>query len=214
LIQFRIPLKEQVMDRRQFLQAASATLAAATIASSSSLEAAEKSPKTTKKEKAMNIVVAADPFALDLKDSVIKHLTEAGHKVTDVGATKDKEIAYYDGAAAACKVIQAGKADRGVLFCGTGMGMSIVANKFKGVTASCVESVYAADVAGDQRLERPDDGRHVHRKLESKRNGRRLDEDQTHRRPRRLRRLPQTGSQESRRSRPGQPEVTFPSLDA
>jgi len=135
------------MDRRQFLQAASATVAAATIASSSSLEAAEKSPKTTKKEKAMNIVVAADPFALDLKDSVIKHLKEGGHKVVDVGATKDKEIAYYDGAAAACKVIQAGKADRGVLFCGTGMGMSIVANKFKGVTASCVESVYAAQMS-------------------------------------------------------------------
>jgi len=132
------------MDRRQFLQAASATLAAATIASSSSLEAAEKSPKTTKKEKPMNIVVAADPFAIELKDSVIKHLTEAGHKVTDVGATKDKEIAYYDAACAACKLIQDGKAQRGVLFCGTGMGMSIVANKFKGVTASCVESVYAA----------------------------------------------------------------------
>jgi len=133
------------MDRRQFLQAASATLAAATLASS--LEAAEKSTKTTQKEKAMNIVVAADPFALELKDSVIKHLTEAGHKVTDVGATKDKEMAYYDGAAVACKVIQAGKADRGVLFCGTGMGMSIVANKFKGVTASCVESVYAAQMS-------------------------------------------------------------------
>ncbi|MDP6634858.1 MAG: RpiB/LacA/LacB family sugar-phosphate isomerase [Phycisphaerae bacterium] len=133
------------MDRRQFLQAASATLAAATIASS--LEAAEKSPKKAKKEDTMNIVVAADPFALDLKDSVIKHLTEAGHKVTDVGATKDQETAYYDGAAAACKVIQAGKAQRGVLFCGTGMGMSIVANKFKGVTASCVESVYAAQMS-------------------------------------------------------------------
>jgi ribose 5-phosphate isomerase B len=133
------------MDRRQFLQAASATLAAATIASS--LEAAEKSPKTTKKENTMNIVVAADPFALDLKDSVIKHLTEAGHKVTDVGATKDNEMAYYDGSSAACKMIQAGKADRGILFCGTGMGMAIVANKFKGVTASCVESVYAAQMS-------------------------------------------------------------------
>ena len=142
------------MDRRQFLQAASATLAAATLASS--LEAAEGSPKTSnasntsktsKKENAMNIVIAADPFALDLKDSIIKHLTDAGHKVTDVGATKDKEMAYYDGASAACKVIQAGKADRGVLLCGTGMGMAIVANKFKGVTASCVESVYAAQMS-------------------------------------------------------------------
>jgi ribose 5-phosphate isomerase B len=139
------------MDRRQFLQAASATLAAATLASS--LEAAEGSPKTSnasktsKKENAMNIVIAADPFALDLKDSVIKHLTDAGHKVTDVGATKDKEMAYYYAASAACKVIQAGKADRGVLLCGTGMGMAIVANKFKGVTASCVESVYAAQMS-------------------------------------------------------------------
>ena len=95
----------------------------------------------------MNIVVAADPFAVELKDSVIKHLTEAGHKVTDVGATKDKEIPYYDAGAAACKVIQAGKARRGILFCGTGMGMSIVANKFKGITASCVESVYAAQMS-------------------------------------------------------------------
>ncbi|MDP6046146.1 MAG: twin-arginine translocation signal domain-containing protein, partial [Phycisphaerae bacterium] len=65
------------MDRRQFLQAASATLAAATIVSTSAPEAAEaaeekKTPSTPKKEKAMNIVVAADPFALDLKDSVVK----------------------------------------------------------------------------------------------------------------------------------------------
>jgi len=95
----------------------------------------------------MNIVVAADPFAIDLKDSVVKHLTEAGHKVIDVGAAKGKEVAYYDAGAAACKVIQEGKAQRGVLFCGTGMGMSIVANKFKGVTASCVESVYAAQMS-------------------------------------------------------------------
>jgi ribose 5-phosphate isomerase B len=136
------------MDRRQFLQAASASLAAVTLASS--LEAAEKSPKTSKtisKDSTMNIVISADPFALDLKDSIIKHLTEAGHKVTDVGATKDKEMAYYDGSAAACKMIQAGKAERGILLCGTGMGMAIVANKFKGVTASCVESVYAAKMA-------------------------------------------------------------------
>jgi ribose 5-phosphate isomerase B len=140
------------MDRRQFLQAASATLAAATIVSTSSLETAEaaeekKSPSTPKKDKAMNIVVAADPFALDLRDSIVKHLTEAGHKVTDVGATKENGLAYYDGAPAACKLIQAGKADRGILICGTGMGMSIVANKFKGITASCVESVYAAKMA-------------------------------------------------------------------
>ena len=95
----------------------------------------------------MNLVIAADPFALDLKEAVKTHLEEQGYKVIDAGAAADKEIAYYDGAAAACKLIQEGKADRGILFCGTGMGMSIVANKFTGVTASCVESVFAAKMA-------------------------------------------------------------------
>jgi len=133
------------MDRRQFLQAASVTVAA--VAVSPALEAAKSPQKTSRKEKPMNIVVAADPFAIELKDSVKAHLEKAGHKVTDVGAAADKEVPYYDAGAAACKVIQDGKAARGILFCGTGMGMSIVANKFKGVTASCVESVYAAKMS-------------------------------------------------------------------
>lgn len=47
-------------------------------------------------------------------------------------------------AVAACKAMQAGAASRAILFCGTGMGMSIVANRFQGVTAAVVESVYAA----------------------------------------------------------------------
>lgn len=95
----------------------------------------------------MNLVIAADPFALDLKEGVKTHLEEQGYNVIDAGASADKEVAYYDGATAACKLIQEGKADRGILFCGTGMGMSIVANKFTGVTASCVESVFAAKMA-------------------------------------------------------------------
>ena len=95
----------------------------------------------------MNLVIAADPFALDLKEAVKTHLEGQGHKVIDVGATSEKEVAYYDAAAAACKLIQEGRAQRGILFCGTGMGMSIVANKFKTVTASCVESVFAAKMA-------------------------------------------------------------------
>ncbi|MBX7256688.1 MAG: RpiB/LacA/LacB family sugar-phosphate isomerase [Candidatus Hydrogenedentes bacterium] len=95
----------------------------------------------------MNIVLAADPFALELKESVKAHLEKKGHKVLDVGAVKDKEIAYYDGAPAAAKLIQKGEAQRGILFCGTGAGMCIVANKFKGVNAVSVESVFAAKMA-------------------------------------------------------------------
>ena len=95
----------------------------------------------------MNIVIAADPFAVDLKDAVVEHLKEKGHSINDVGAQKDKELAYYACAPTAAKVLQAGKAERAILFCGTGAGMCIIANKFKGVNAVCVESVFAARMA-------------------------------------------------------------------
>jgi len=90
----------------------------------------------------MKIAIAADPFAMDLKNEVKKHLETLGHEVTDVDG--GEEMAYYDGASAVAKLVQEGQAERGILFCGTGMGMSIVANKFSGVIASCVESIFAA----------------------------------------------------------------------
>lgn len=90
------------------------------------------------------ILVAADPYATSLKDSVVAHLKARGYKVTDVGSAAGKEVPYFDGAVAACEAMQAGTAPRAILFCGTGMGMSIVANRFRGVTAAVVESVYAA----------------------------------------------------------------------
>ena len=95
----------------------------------------------------MNIVLAADPFAIELKDAVKEHLEKKGYTVLDVGAAKDKEIPYYDSAPVAAKLLQGGKAERGILFCGTGAGMCIVANKFKGVNAVCVESVFSAKMA-------------------------------------------------------------------
>lgn len=92
----------------------------------------------------MKIVVAADPFAIGLKDAIIAHLKGKGYEISDVGATAAQAVPYYDGAVAACKAVQSGAAARAILFCGTGMGMSIVANRFKGITASVVESVFAA----------------------------------------------------------------------
>jgi ribose 5-phosphate isomerase B len=125
------------VKRRTFLKAG---LGAAAIAAYLPSAAASEEQK-------MNIVLAADPFALDLKDAVKEHLEKKGHTVLDVGATKEKEIPYYDCGPTAAKVLQSGKADRGILFCGTGAGMCIVANKFKGVNAVCVESVFSAKMA-------------------------------------------------------------------
>lgn len=90
------------------------------------------------------VLVAADPYAVGLKNTVVAHLEAKGYQVTDVGSDAGKDIPYFDGAVAVCKAMQAGTASRAILFCGTGMGMSIVANRFKGVTAAVVESVYAA----------------------------------------------------------------------
>ena len=92
----------------------------------------------------MRIIVAADPWGLELKEAVKKHLLELGHEVADLGGHADAPANYYDVAAMAARKIRAREADRAVLCCGTGMGMAIVANKFKGIYASVVESALAA----------------------------------------------------------------------
>jgi len=131
------------MKRRTLLQAG---LAGAAIIATGTTAKAQSETKPTE-ESPMDIVIAADPFAVDLKDAVVEHLKEKGHTVLDVGATKDNQVAYYDCAPTAAKALQDGKAKRAILFCGTGAGMAIVANKFKGVNAVCVESVFAARMA-------------------------------------------------------------------
>ncbi|MDO5580273.1 MAG: RpiB/LacA/LacB family sugar-phosphate isomerase [Planctomycetia bacterium] len=92
----------------------------------------------------MKIVLAADPFALSLKNAIVAHLKKEGHEILDYGASEGKEIPYYESAVAACRAMQKGEATRGILICGTGMGMSMIANRFKGVRAAVVESVFAA----------------------------------------------------------------------
>ena len=91
------------------------------------------------------ILVAADPFAVGLKNAVVKHLEERGFAVRDLGATDaNKDKPYFESAVDVCRALQKGEAKRAFLFCGTGMGMSMIANRFKGVRAAVVESVFAA----------------------------------------------------------------------
>ncbi len=125
------------MKRRTFLKTGLGAAAVATLVSRA--EANE--------EHKMKIVLAADPFAVDLKDAIKEHLEKKGYTVLDVGAAKEKELAFYDAAPPAAKLLQSGEADRGILFCGTGAGMCIIANKFKGVNAVCVESLFSAKMA-------------------------------------------------------------------
>ena len=93
----------------------------------------------------MKIIVGADPFALNLKTAIVEHLKELGHEVIYQDGESGND--YWESAHKACEKIQSGHAERAVLLCGTGMGMSIVANKFSGIRASCVESVFAAKIS-------------------------------------------------------------------
>lgn len=90
----------------------------------------------------MKICVAADPFAYSLKKSLVAHLEKAGHSVIDVDRYAERP--YYEVAVFAAEKIQRGEADCGILFCGTGAGMCIIANKFAGIRAVAVESVFTA----------------------------------------------------------------------
>lgn len=93
----------------------------------------------------MKIVFAADPFAIGLRKAIVEHLEKLGHEVIDFGASEENtEIQYYDSCVKACEALQRGEGERGILLCGTGMGMNVIANRFKGVRAAVVESVFAA----------------------------------------------------------------------
>lgn len=93
----------------------------------------------------MKIVLGSDKSGFTLKEAIKKHLIEAGNEVMDIGTQDmDHGVPFFEVAPKAAKLIQDGECERGILCCGTGMGMAIVANKFQGVYAAVVESVYAA----------------------------------------------------------------------
>lgn len=90
----------------------------------------------------MILALGADPFALSLKQSLLEHLTQRGIQVISV--ENDDKMPFYETASAGAKLIQTGAADCAILLCGTGAGMCVVANKFAGISAVCVESVFTA----------------------------------------------------------------------
>lgn len=93
----------------------------------------------------MKLVLATDPFAQELKDHLAQYLSHRGIELVMI--PEEKNLPYYETAVIAAQMIQRGEAEGGILLCGTGAGMNIVANKFAGITAVCVESVFAASRA-------------------------------------------------------------------
>ena len=92
----------------------------------------------------MRIVVGADHRGYQLKDEIAAALQEAGHEVLDVGTDSADSVDYPDYARAIGKAITEGKAERGVLVCGSGVGASIAANKLRGIRACLCHDTYSA----------------------------------------------------------------------
>ena len=95
----------------------------------------------------MKIVIGCDEAAYEFKEVMKKHLEGMGIECLDVGVYNTDPVLYPDIAVAACERIQNGEASRGLLICGTGIGMSIAANKCKGIRAAVCHDVYSAERA-------------------------------------------------------------------
>jgi RpiB/LacA/LacB family sugar-phosphate isomerase len=92
----------------------------------------------------MRIVVGADHAGFDLKQVLAAYLRHRGHEVVDVGTNSDDPVDYPDYAAALSQAIIEGRADRGVLICGSGVGSSVAANKVPGIRAGLCHNTYSA----------------------------------------------------------------------
>ena len=90
------------------------------------------------------IAIGCDHGGFELKEHIKKHLDEIGEEYKDYGTYSEDSVDYPDCAAPVCKAIQDKTADKGILICGTGIGISIAANKHKGIRAALCSDVYSA----------------------------------------------------------------------
>ena len=92
----------------------------------------------------MKIAIGSDHRGLELKQKVIKLVTDAGNEYKDFGAYSEARVDYPNIAEAVGKAVASGQYDRGILICGTGIGMCIAANKVKGIRAGLAVNEFMA----------------------------------------------------------------------
>ncbi|MDD7306297.1 MAG: ribose 5-phosphate isomerase B [Peptoniphilaceae bacterium] len=95
----------------------------------------------------MKYVIGNDHGGIDLVDAVEEKLKELGHQVEKVGTFSKESVDYPDFAKKACQKVIDKEADFAILLCGTGVGMSLSANKIKGIRAACVSETYSAKMS-------------------------------------------------------------------
>ena len=92
----------------------------------------------------MRIAIGSDHAGFEMKGALTKHLNELSHEVTDVGTYSAEPVDYPDFAEAVGKAVLDGRAERGVLICGSGVGASVAANKLRGIRAGLCHDTYSA----------------------------------------------------------------------
>lgn len=92
----------------------------------------------------MKIAVACDHGAVDLKNAVIAHLNKGGYEVEDFGTYTTESCDYPDYVSAAARAVAQGRCDRGIVMCTTGIGVSIAANKIRGIRCALLHDTMSA----------------------------------------------------------------------
>ena len=95
----------------------------------------------------MKIAIGADHAGFELKNHLAECLREAGHRVEDLGTHSTDSVDYPDFSGAVARAVGGGDADRGLLVCGTGVGVAIAANKVDGVRAASCNDLFTAGMA-------------------------------------------------------------------
>lgn len=92
----------------------------------------------------MKIAIGCDHGALELKNEIVRHLHARGDEVVDFGTHTCESCDYSDFAAAAARAVAAGECERGIVLCTTGIGVSIAANKIRGIRCALLTDVTCA----------------------------------------------------------------------
>lgn len=92
----------------------------------------------------MKIAIASDHAGFELKEEVCNHIVDLGHEVLDLGAYNTEPSDYPDFAEAVGRALHDNRAERGILICGSGVGVSVAANKMPGIRAAMCHDTYSA----------------------------------------------------------------------
>ena len=97
----------------------------------------------------MKIAIGCDHGGFSLKQLLLKHLEQKGYTIKDFGCHSDASVDYPDYAYPVAKAVAGGEAEKGILICGTGIGMSIAANKVKGIRCALCSDTFSAHATAE-----------------------------------------------------------------